>query len=89
MSKAFSGSFIPLRTAVAGVRLNPSIPPSQRALDYARRMEKLFWLIGATVGGWLGWWLGEQMGIMAAVILSAVGTGVGIYLAHRIINDYF
>jgi hypothetical protein len=41
------------------------------------------------VGGWLGWWLGEQMGIMAAVILSAVGTGAGIYLAYRIIRDYF
>jgi hypothetical protein len=57
--------------------------------DDAIGMEKLFWLIGATVGGWLGWWLGERMGIMGAVILSAVGTGVGIYLAHRIIRDYF
>ena len=26
---------------------------------------------------------------LAAVILSAVGTGVGIYLAYRIIHDYF
>ena len=52
-------------------------------------MEKLFWMIGATVGGWLGWFLGEPMGMMAAVILSAVGTGVGIYLAYRIMNDYF
>jgi hypothetical protein len=51
-------------------------------------MEKLFWLIGATLGGWLGWWLGSQFGIMAAVMLSAVGTGAGIYLAHRIIQDY-
>jgi outer membrane lipoprotein SlyB len=52
-------------------------------------MEKLFWFLGATVGGWLGWALGEPMGIMAAVILSAVGTGVGIYLAYRIVHDYF
>ena len=52
-------------------------------------MEKLFWLIGATVGGWLGWALGERFGIMAAAMLSAVGTGVGIYLAYRIIRDYF
>jgi hypothetical protein len=52
-------------------------------------MEKLFWVIGAIGGGWLGWWLGARMGIMAAVILSAIGTGVGIYLAHRLIRDYF
>ncbi|HEX6749176.1 MAG TPA: hypothetical protein VF092_17905 [Longimicrobium sp.] len=52
-------------------------------------MEKLFWFIGASLGGWLGWVLGERMGIMAAVLLSAVGTGVGIYAAHRIIRDYF
>ena len=52
-------------------------------------MEKLFWFIGATAGGWLGWALGEPMGIMAAVLLSAVGTGVGIYAAYRIIRDYF
>lgn len=51
-------------------------------------MTKLFWIIGATVGGWLGWWLGRQIGMMTAVILSAAGTGVGVYLARRIINDY-
>jgi len=52
-------------------------------------MQKLFWTIGATVGGWGGWALGEPMGMMTAAILSAVGTGVGIYAAHRIIRDYF
>ncbi|HEU4558555.1 MAG TPA: hypothetical protein VFS20_11930 [Longimicrobium sp.] len=51
-------------------------------------MNKLFWLIGATLGGWLGWVLGERLGIMAAVMLSAVGTGSGVYLAHRIIRDH-
>jgi hypothetical protein len=51
-------------------------------------MEKLFWLIGATAGGWLGWWLGARMGIMAAVMLGALGTGVGIYLARRIVSDH-
>jgi apolipoprotein N-acyltransferase len=71
------------------IDLSPPTEAPNPALDDARRMEKLFWLIGATVGGWLGWWLGEPMGIMAAVMLSAVGTGVGIYLAYRIIRDYF
>jgi len=52
-------------------------------------MEKLFWGIGATAGGWIGWALGERVGIMTAVILSAIGTGVGIYAAHRVIRDYF
>jgi outer membrane lipoprotein SlyB len=51
-------------------------------------VNKLFWLIGATLGGWLGWAVGERFGIMAAVMLSAVGTGLGIYLAHRVIRDY-
>jgi hypothetical protein len=81
---------IPLRIDTPCVRLNRIHRASGSTTLYvATRMEKLFWLIGATVGGWLGWWLGEQMGMMAAVILSAVGTGVGIYLAYRIINDYF
>ncbi|HYH81103.1 MAG TPA: hypothetical protein VEX86_14975 [Longimicrobium sp.] len=52
-------------------------------------MEKLFWIIGATLGGWLGWYAGDRLGMMWAVILSAVGTGVGIYMAHRIIRDHF
>jgi hypothetical protein len=29
------------------------------------------------------------MGMMAAAILSAVGTGAGIYVAHKIIRDHF
>ena len=52
-------------------------------------MQKLFWMIGATVGGWAGWALGEPMGIMGAVVLSAVGTGVGIYLAYKLVRDHF
>jgi hypothetical protein len=51
-------------------------------------MEKLFWMIGATVGGWAGWALGEPFGIMAAVMLSAVGTGLGIYLVHKLMRDH-
>jgi hypothetical protein len=52
-------------------------------------MQKLFWLLGSTIGGWAGWALGEPFGIMWAVILSGVGTGVGIYAAYKIIHDYF
>jgi hypothetical protein len=52
-------------------------------------MEKLFLLIGTTLGGYLGWWLGSQWGLMTAFILSIVGTGGGLYLARRISRDYF
>jgi hypothetical protein len=52
-------------------------------------MEKLFLLVGTTLGGYLGWWLGMQVGMMTAFMLSIVGTGAGLYLARRISRDYF
>ena len=52
-------------------------------------MEKIFVILGTFVGGWIGWWVGEQMGLTTAFILSMVGTGAGLYLARRIIRDYF
>ena len=52
-------------------------------------MEKLFGLLGMTVGGWLGWAIGERISFFAAVILGIVGTGLGLYAARRVIRDYF
>ena len=52
-------------------------------------ISKLLWFVGATLGGAIGWWLGNLVGIMTAVILSAVGTGVGIYAARRLADEYF
>lgn len=51
-------------------------------------MTKLLWLVGATMGGAAGWWLGAFVGIMTAVVLSAVGTGLGIYVARRVGSEY-
>ena len=47
------------------------------------------WLVGSTVGGSLGWWLGSRFGLLAATMLSAVGTGVGVYWARRLMADHF
>ena len=52
-------------------------------------MNKLFHTIGAFVGSSVGWAVGNHFSMMTAVLLSAVGTGVGIYFAHRLVAGYF
>lgn len=52
-------------------------------------MRKLLGVLGLTIGSWLGWKVGAQLSISGAVMLSAVGTGLGLYLGHRIARDYF
>ncbi|MGH7626273.1 MAG: hypothetical protein ACREOJ_13275 [Gemmatimonadaceae bacterium] len=47
-------------------------------------MSKLLAVLGSFVGGSLGWWLGAHIGTMTAYMLSIVGTGLGIYLGHRL-----
>lgn len=44
-------------------------------------------MLGTSIVGGIGWWLGDKIGIMTAVVLSAVGTGVGLYLAHRLADS--
>lgn len=51
-------------------------------------MKKLLGFIGATVGGSIGWWLGNFVGFMTAFMLSTIGSGVGIYAAIRIAQQY-
>ena len=54
-------------------------------------MYRLFIFIGMSIGGYLGWWAGESMGfdLMGAFLISSVGSAIGIYLAWRIMRDYF
>ena len=52
-------------------------------------MEKLFTFIGMTIGGYAGWALGEKFSFFAAFVLGIVGTGLGLYLARRILRDHF
>jgi sterol desaturase/sphingolipid hydroxylase (fatty acid hydroxylase superfamily) len=51
-------------------------------------MSKLLAFIGAMLGGWLGWWLGSLVGTMTAFFLGLLGTGVGMYVSHRITRHY-
>ena len=52
-------------------------------------MNKLLNILGLTLGSWAGWALGEHISLGAAVIGGAIGTGVGLYLARRIAQEYF
>jgi hypothetical protein len=50
-------------------------------------MKRLVGLVGATAGSAVGWWLGAHVGIMTAVLASALGTGVGLWAAVRLVAD--
>jgi uncharacterized membrane protein YeaQ/YmgE (transglycosylase-associated protein family) len=47
-------------------------------------MKKMLGLVGMTVGGWVGWAIGAPISIFTAFMVSMVGTGVGLYVAHKI-----
>lgn len=51
-------------------------------------MSKLAAFLGATVGGWIGWYLGALVGTFTAFMVSIVGTGVGIYAARRLADEW-
>lgn len=51
-------------------------------------MRKLFGFIGATIGGYAGWYVGVPVGLMTAFMLSMVGTGLGMYMASRVAQNY-
>lgn len=51
-------------------------------------MNKIFAIVGATLGGWIGWCLGEQVGFMTAFMLSIIGTAAGIYFGRKIVKEY-
>lgn len=52
-------------------------------------MNRLLSTLGLTLGGWAGWALGAHLSLGAAVVGSALGTGVGLYLARRAGQEYF
>ncbi len=51
-------------------------------------MKKVLGFIGATLGGALGWWVGDAVGLMTAFIVSTVASGIGLYLARRLADQY-
>jgi hypothetical protein len=52
------------------------------------RMKAMIWIVSTTIGGALGWWLGMFVGIFTAVSLSAVGSGIALFYAQRLANEY-
>jgi hypothetical protein len=53
-------------------------------------LSKWIGWLGMTAGGYAGWAIGAHMGGMTgAFIVSMIGTGLGLYLGRRIVNQYF
>ena len=46
-------------------------------------------IVGTTLGSAVGWWAGAHVGMMTAFMLSIVGTGVGLYVARRLVREHF
>ena len=51
-------------------------------------LGKMIWFLGTTIGGIIGLWLGAFVGVMTAYIVSTIGSGIGLYYARRLANDY-
>ena len=51
-------------------------------------MRAFLILIVVSLAGWIGWWLGAKVGLFSAVIVSAIFSGVGLYAARRLVQDY-
>jgi len=51
-------------------------------------MQKLFTMIGMTVGGVIGWAIGAPVGIFTAFMVSMVGTAAGLYAARRLADRF-
>jgi hypothetical protein len=52
-------------------------------------MNRLVGFIGMSVGSWFGWAAGANVSLTTAAGFSLVGTGVGLFLARRIMQDQF
>jgi hypothetical protein len=53
-------------------------------------MHRLLIFIGMILGGYVGWWAGEYIGLgfMGAFLVSTLGSGIGVFVAWRIMRDY-
>lgn len=51
-------------------------------------MKGLVGFFGMNVVGALGWWLGAFHSMTLAVLLSAVGSGLGLYAARKLAEEY-
>ncbi len=56
----------------------------QAGSDKEKSVQKLLWLVGATIGSSIGWWLGAKFGMMTAFLVSMVGTVLGIFLGFKL-----
>ena len=47
--------------------------------------------IGMTIGGYVGWWAGDYfgLGLMTTFLFSTLGSAIGVYVAWRLMRDYF
>ena len=46
-------------------------------------MNRLFNLLGMTIGGWIGWEIGALVSFFTAFIIGMIGTGLGLFAAQR------
>ena len=51
-------------------------------------MHRLLDLLAIMVGGWIGWLAGSWAGVLVGCVTSAIGSGLGLYLARRFERDY-
>src|SRR5437868_2781801 len=70
-----------------------SMPSARRVWERLRStmediMKAMVWLVATSIGGAIGWWIGAYIGIFTAVSLSAVGSGVALFYAQRLANEY-
>jgi hypothetical protein len=59
-----------------------------RERDHGGIMKAMVWMVATTIGGAVGWWIGAFVGIFTAVSLSALGSGVALFYAQRLANEY-
>lgn len=38
--------------------------------------------------GWVGWFAGSPLGLGGSFVLSMIGSGIGMYLGRKLVNEY-
>ncbi len=54
-------------------------------------MNRLLICVGMTAGGYIGWWAGDAigLGLMGAFLVSTIGSMAGVYVAWKVLTNYF